>query len=366
MSALLLKFLLSNILFSLILGALLVRINKKWNTSAPYSTFELVLYSLGLGPVFTVLILYYLLLIIPHRPHLFYLAVVGAIYLLLLILGRKGFPEILRKAKASVKTLWATPGKTVYWCILLAVLLGVLALFPGSILKTPIEGHDALIYGNFGKVYYQEKQVPYEKVMTPRKKGFFFPGSTKPSFSLLLTWEMMLNTKDTNKTREFDLYFRSISGYYGILITAVVFLWLYRKNKYLALLGMLVLLSGLRFFLMLTDYHLDSFRIFFLMLSWIWLAYTIKETASPPHKGIPLSFLLLGVFSGFTAFAHLIGLVVAVVNGLAFFLFVEENFRARALKTALFFLSVLVFGGIHYVLEALFGSAAGFLTYISL
>jgi len=354
MGALLLKLFLTNILFSLIIGALLVRLNKK----GEYPTVELVLYSLGLGPVFTVLILYYLLLLIPRQTHLFYLAGIFLVYLLLFLGAGKGFQRIFGQMKEFFKIFRAVPGTAIYWCMLLVVLVGVLSLYPVSILKTPVEGHDALIYGNLGKTYYHERQVPYEKVMKPRQNGFYFQGSTKPSFSLLLTWEMMLNSGNANQSQQFDLYFRSISGYYGLLIIAVVFLWLYRKNKFLALLGILVLLSGLRFFLMLVDYHLDSYRIFFLLVSWIWLAYTIK-------KRDHLSFFLLGVFSGFMAFTHVIGLVAALVNGLAFLIFAEQGFLERTVKTAAFFGLTVVFGGVHYLLEALYGSVSGFLTYIS-
>ena len=138
----------------------------------------------------------------------------------------------------------------------------------------------------------------------------------------------------------------------------MVFFWLYGKNKYLALLGILVLLSGLRFFLILVEYHLDSYRIFFLMLSWIWLAYTIKK------KDL-FSLFLLGLFSGLMAFSHLIGLVVALVNGTALLLFSEVNFKTRACNTLGFAVGVTVFGGIHYVLEMLWGSPWGFLGYIS-
>ena len=349
-----LKFFLTNILFSLIIGAVLVRLNRN-NT---HNNFELRLYSLGLGPVFTVLLLYYLFILIPRQGQFFYLAVIFLVYLVFFISALEELRQIPRRIKDCIKTTFATWKTALYWGILLAILAGVLVLYPMEILQHPIESHDALIYGNFGKIYHQEKQVAYEKVMKPRGNGFYFMGSTRPSFSLLLTWEMLLNTAVINESQEFDLYFRSISGYYGLLITAVVFFWLYRKNKYLALLGILVLLSGIRFFLILVEYHLDSYRIFFLMLSWIWLAYTIKK------KDL-FSLFLLGFFSGLMAFSHLIGLIVVLVNGTALLLFYEGNFKTRIFNTIGFAVGVAVFGGIHYVLEVLYGSPWGFLNYIS-
>jgi hypothetical protein len=349
-----LKFFLTNILFSLIIGAILVYLNKN-NT---HNNFELMLYSLGLGPVFTVLLLYYLFVLIPRQSRFFYLAVIFLVYLVLFIVALKSLRQIPRSIKNCCQTAFATWKTTLYWGILLVILASVLVLYPTAILPHPVEGHDTLIYGNFGKIYYQEKQVSYEKVMKPRKNGFYFLGSSRPSFSLLLTWEMLLNTAVVNASQGFDLYFRSISGYYGLLIAVLVFFWLYRKNRYLALLGILVLLSGIRFFLMLVEYHLDSYRIFFLMLSWIWLAYALKK------KDL-FSLFLLGLFSGLMAFSHLIGLVVAVVNGAALLFFYEGNLKTRVCNALGFTALVMVFGGIHYILEMLWGSPWGFLGYVS-
>lgn len=359
-----LKFFLTNILFSLIIGGLLVR----FNGNKGYTCFELMLYSMGLGPVFTVLMLYYLLQIIPHRPHSFYPVCIFLVYVPLFIFSIRGFKILLKQLKAFFKSTTAKlqtlnsrekVKKGVYLFVVLALLAGFFSFYPANIFKTPVDGHDALIYGNFGKRYYQGREVSYSKITAPGKNGFTFLGSQKPSFSLLLTWEMMLNHRAANKEKHFDLYYRSVTGYYWLLIVLVQFLWLYRKNKTLALLGILVLLAGLQFFLMLINYHLDSFRLFSLLLSWIWLAYTIE-------KKDRLSFFLLGVFSGFTAFTHLIGLVVALANVLAFLIFYESGLKVRVLKTAVLALVILAFGAVHYLLEALYGSLSGFLTYISL
>ncbi len=309
-----LKFFLTGILFSLIIGAALVRLNR----SNLHSNFELMLYSLGLGPVFTALMLYYLLLLIPGQAHLFYVLGIFVVYGVICIFSIKGFQILGVQLKEWVKsstTKWKGLDskekfkRAIYWTFLLLLLGSFLIFYVGNTLQTPLENHDALIYGNPGKMYYHKKEVTYSKVMKPAKNGFFFQGPQKPSFSLLLTREMMLNDKQTNQSPYFDMYFRCNSGYYGLLIIGLYFFWLYRKNKYLALLGLLVLFSGFRFFLMIVNYHLDAPRMFFLVVSWIWLAYTIKRKDG-------FSLFLLGVFSGSTAFTHLIGWVVAVLNTL--------------------------------------------------
>jgi hypothetical protein len=357
------KFVLTSIVFSLVIGAALVRLNKHRNCS----TGELILYSLGLGPVFTVLLLYYLLLLIHGQAHLFYIIGILLVYGLLFIFSIKGFQILGMRVKEWMKStagIWKEINsrekfkRAIYWGFLLVLLGSFLIVYLGSTLQTPIEHHDALIYGNLGKMYYLQKQVTYSKVMKPAKNGFYFQGSQKPSFSLLLTWEMMLNNKQTNQKPYFDMYFRSISGYFGLLIIGVFFSWLYKKNKYLALLGLLVLFSGFQFFSMMVNYHLDAYRIFFLLVSWIWLAYTLKQKDG-------FSLFLLGVFSGFAAFTHLIGLVVALFNGLALFIFYEGGLKTRIFKTAALGLLIMASGNIHYLLEVLLGSVSGYVSYIS-
>lgn len=374
MGLFILKFILTNVLFSLIIGFALVRINTlnavnkldKFNwfdrSGEKVANLELILYSLGLGPVFTVLILYYLLLVFHGLPNFFYLAAVFLVYVALLVWGRKSVSLLAQDLKKKCHTA-CMAGKRkrwehiLYFSFLLVLLAVFIYLYLGSILQVPIADHDILVHGNIGKMYYQEKALKYSENITNSIDGFFFIGSPKPSFSLLLTWEMIMNRGFAGRNDlSFDMYFRSISVYYGLLILVVVFYWLYRRNRYLALLGIVVLFSGLKFLQVFVSYHLDSYRLFFLVLSWIFLAYSLKSKE-------PLAFLLLGVFSGFTAFTHLIGVLVAMVNGLAFFLFQEACFKERVLKTLVLGLVILLFGGIHYVLEAILGARFGFLTY---
>ena len=103
MIAFLLKFTLTNILFSLVIGLVLVKFNKDGQSYIKYSNLELLLYSLGLGPIFTVFILYFLLMLTPGHSDFFYLAVVLLVYLVLLIWGRKSVSLISSDIKGYLK-----------------------------------------------------------------------------------------------------------------------------------------------------------------------------------------------------------------------------------------------------------------------
>jgi len=83
-------------------------------------------------------------------------------------------------------------------------------------------------------------------------------------------------------------------------------------------------------------------------MSWIFLGYAIEKKDF-------LSFLLLGIFSGFAAFAHTIGAVLVVFNCLALFIFLKGNLKYKLKKTTSVTLLVIAFGWLHYLLDIIWG-----------
>jgi hypothetical protein len=324
------------------------------NKERIHSNLELLLYSLGVGPVFTSLLLYYLLLFSPHKSYFFYLSGVFIIYLFLLLLGRKHFSvlwtDIIKKTKNTKKRFknlntYHQKELIIFASILIIFLASFLFLYLTNTLQTPLDGTDALRHGTFGKIFFVEKSLEYRWIRLYPKGGFYLQVNHAPSFSLILTWEKIM---DSFFNADKDLYFKSISTYYTLLILCIIFFWLFRKNKYLALLGILALLSGFSFFQTLILQHLDSYRIFFLIISWIFLGYAIEKKDS-------LSFLLLGIFSGFAAFSHTIGAVLVVFNCLTLFIFTKGNFKSKLSRTTFVTILVITFGWFHYILDIIWG-----------
>ena len=85
-------FFLTNILFSAILCSLIIRLDRDSN----YSSMELLLYSLGLGPAFLTLLLYYSFLLIPGRSSLFYVSIVIVVFSAIALAGRQFFNPLYR------------------------------------------------------------------------------------------------------------------------------------------------------------------------------------------------------------------------------------------------------------------------------
>lgn len=345
-----LQFILTNIIFSVIICTVFIRFNKE----RIHSNLELFLYSLGLGPVFTSLLLYYLLLFSPHQSNLFYLLGVLIIYSILLLLGRRSFSVLyngilkrIKNTKQKFKDLnpYHRIGFILVPLIIIFLLASFIFLYITNTLQTPLDGSDALRYGTYGKIFFVEKSLEYKWIRLYPKTGFYAYTNHAPSFPLLLTWEKLM---DSFFKTDKDLYFKSLSPYYALLILSLLVFWLSKKNKYLALLGIFAFLSGFRFFLTLITQHVDTFRIFFLIISWIYLAYAIE-------KKDYLSLFLLGIFSGFAAFSHAIGAVLIVFNCLALFIFIKGNFKYKLKRTNFIIVLVIIFGWFHYILDIFWG-----------
>lgn len=345
-----LQFILTNIIFSVITCTTLIRLNRE----KVHSSLEILLYSLGLGPILTSLLLYYLFFFFPFRTNLFYFLAVIGIYLIMLTMGRKYLPilfkEIAEKIKGTKKKFanqnpFQKMETVVVSFVLILLLASFSVLYFTNTLQTPLDGSDALKYGTLGKILFAEKSLEYRWIRPYPKSGFYLISNHAPSFSLLLTWEKIT---DSFFAADKDIYYKSVGTYYGLLILMILFLWLSRKSKYLALLGVFALLSGISFLLTLIQQHLDSFRIFFLLVSWIFLAYSIQK------KDV-LSFVLLGAFSGFAAFSHSIGAVISVLNCLALFIFLEGSLKYKLEKVGLVIVLVIAFGWFHYIYDILWG-----------
>jgi hypothetical protein len=214
-----------------------------------------------------------------------------------------------------------------------------------STLQKPLVGTDVLKYGTLGKTYFIEKSLKSRWIRPHPETGFYFTTNQAPSFSLLLTWEKMI---DSFFNKDKDLYFKSTSTYYSLLILCLMLFWLAKKDKYFAFLGILALLLSFSFFYTLMIAHLDSYRVFLLILSWIFLAYAIEKKDS-------VSLLLLGIFSGFAAFSHTIGAVLVIFNCFVLFVFMIGKFKDRLTKTFSVIILTIVFGWFHYLLDIIWG-----------
>jgi len=306
---------------------------------------ELLVYALGISPALTTLVLYYAFLLLPYRTDMVYILVICLFYGIILYWGMHSLPYIYHEIKNKYV-------QHVDLSLSIKYFLGFLLIgssfiyYTITMLQYPLVGHDILNYGIVGKLLYEAKSLEPIWIVDYAQNGFFNKIKNSPSFSLILVWENILSAFNCITS---DNYFKSIGAYYCFLIIIVQYLWISKKNKSVALFGVIALLVAPAFFISLIFPHIDTFRIFLYILSFIFLGYSIQ------NKDM-FSLFMFGISSGLCAFAHRIGLVLVVINCITLFVFYQNNKKYRKMLFVL--IMIVAFGGSHYLFDLIWGRGA--------
>lgn len=340
-------FFITNFIFSYAISLALIGRNNYLSNS------EIRLYSLGLGPAITSIVLYYSFLFIPGKSSGLYLALCLLLLVSLLFFYRS---QIIRDFKSIYQSLinirhskWSGSlfsESRISWILILTILLGYISYSIYIIFTVPIKGHDILEYAEYAKSIFITKTITYAKFQYFPESGFYYVALHGFSFPLLALWERLVNSIFGV---EGDFYLRSLTMYYSLLIIFVSVYWLKKINISWALIGLVLMLLSFGFLSQSISYHLDSYRIFLLMVSWIFLGYSIRN-------GDYFSASMFGMFSGLHAFVHSLGFVVALMGLFIMFLFIEGSITEKIKKVIYAGLAMLVFGGIHYILDIFWGT----------
>jgi len=314
----------------------------------------LFVYSLGFGPPLISLILMYSFAIFPGKSSGSYVTIVLSFFCFLAFWGRKAFPVMIRNTVRYCND-WLPKLKNrryryEWLAIFLIVSLSLCAylyIFITVVLSEPLYGQDITSYGTLGKYVFGEKSLTpfYDRVF--QSKGFVFTRTHKPFIVLLAVWERIIN--DIFEISG-DVYFKSLGAYYGILLWLVLFYLVAKKDKWMAVIASAALVSGFSFGEALISAHIDTFRIYMLALAVLFFAFSLKNDADL------LSLSLFGIYGGFAASSHTIGLGFIVFAILIFPFFLSSEYSARFKK----FLHVVVLifstGSFFFVLNLIYGS----------
>lgn len=292
--------------------------------------------SLGISPIFTSLVIYYLLLLIPHKTSLFYLLIITGFYLLIYLIK---FKEISSAIK-TIKNIILNIDK-----YLLSIILLFIVVWQIIIVTIPILSHDTFEYATQGKIFFINKSIIYQERQFDSATNFFYVGLHGFGYPLFGTVERFFN--DIFLTQK-DYYLRSISGYYWILIVLLQYYLLSKKNKILAILATITLITSFGFTIMFAFYHLDTLRIFLLMLSTIYLLKSIDSNNN-------LNLVLFGITTGLSAFSHSLNCIIGLIQILTFLIF-QKYFKQKIYKTIYITILFILFGGIHYILDTFWGT----------
>jgi hypothetical protein len=283
------------------------------------------------------------------------LIVVVTVYFLIATFGRISYGNIfmdcVKNVKSSIYDERFGRYQIKHIILTIAICIPVVVcsfVYLTKILQQPLIGHDILKYGIMGKYLYEKKSLETFWDRNHAISGYSSGILDVISFSLILTWEILVNGFFQVKS---DLYFKSISAYYGLLILIVQYHLIAKINKLLSIVAVFALLSGLAFFQKFLAPHIDTYRIYFYLISLIYLGYTIKENDL-------FSLFMLGVFSGFSSNAHRIGAVMVFINCIAVILFLKGSWKDRILKTGMLITLIFIFGGSHYIFDLIWGRGA--------
>lgn len=213
--------------------------------------------------------------------------------------------------------------------------------------KSFVSGHDMLEYSIQGRYFGEHKTIVYEKYHFHPENDFYYVGLHGYSFPLLRTWEYfvgeLLDKTDT------DYFFRNLSLLYFFLLYIFGFTLLSGKPFFSKLLWFMLMCLPIGFSGMMVGPHIDSYRICMISISFFLLYRAVELKQNFTHA-------LLFIFTGAQAFIHSLGVFIAALIVLSYFLFVQHEMKKKILLTAMFGLVLLLMGNIHYLLDTFIGT----------
>jgi len=314
------------------------------------------LYSFGIGPALSTLILYYLLLLLPGFSSTFYLGIIMLTYVIMIGLNSKFITDFFDIGKAILKSILQIfhfkRGLKHYFfntnIIFLGTILIVSAFGIKNILLTQLPGHDVFEYMIQGKYLFDDKAIEYVNHRYYLDSGFYYVGLHGWSFPLQVTLEKMVD--DVTSYFGFDLYFKSLTLFYGILLLTTIYYWVKSKMEVLFAASIVLILCMAKAYLTSISYfHIDSYRMFFFSLAFL---FTLEQVHKPNLKLLPLFAFVTGI----SAFTHSLGVIISVILGACLLFFLQKEWLYKIKFLGGFVALVMVFGGIHYILDIVFGT----------
>jgi hypothetical protein len=354
----LLKLIITNLFFGSAVFMVFARLNKENRYSLP----ELFLYALGAGPALVGVLLYYLLMFLPGQSDVLYFAFVTGAFVAMMGVCYKQFPQlrqvfrlILGWLKCGIIPSFGGKGMTRAGLRhflgsptpLIIMLIPFACVWIYFVVINPILGTDFLQYGAQSRVFYATKVIEYMPFRYDEVSGFFNIGLHGFSMQLMGTWELMLNNIFGTS---YDLFFKSLTGYYCILIVLMTWFWVRKTDKLLSNIAVLCLLGSFGFFILFYNFHIDAFRIFLVSVCFM---FTLRLVWKPDR----LAIIGLGVFGGLAANVHSLGVMLVCFAMLTLLFFMPVDFvKKRIPNLAAIGVLILIFGGIHYVLDVFWGT----------
>lgn len=229
-----------------------------------------------------------------------------------------------------------------FWVMSVFILYGI-----KKVLLMFLLGHDFLQYLVQADFIFENKEIVYQRHIFYPENGFYYVGLHGWSFPLQYSLECLI---DDFTVYGYGLYFQSLTLWYGFLIISLVY---YKVKQELDVLFaaavLIVMICAKGFLIAATHAHIDAYRIFFFCLAFF---FTVSYINQGKSKELPLIAFLAGT----SAFAHSLGVIVAVIFGFAILLFVQKNWAGKLKDALIYGIFTLLFGGLHYIIDIYYGT----------
>lgn len=326
----------------IIISACFIQFTKK---SAILSFPQILLLGVGISPYFTAILLYYLFLLLPNRSDGFYLIFIYSTYFILALVSFSSIKHLLKEISSRIKNIFIRNR-----LIFISGIIFFAFVFAGwsyYIKSKSLTEHDTLEYAVQGKIFYEDKTISYETHRYDEDNGFYYVGLHGLSFPLLATFERMNNSFLGS---EKDYFFRSLNSIFGLFILLGIFLYsLHAKNIFFAIIMCIGLFFTYGFFETIMKYHIDNYRVFYLLCSIILMQKYIENNSFS-------TLFIFALFLSAQANAHSLGFMLAIIQIGILFLFIEGNIITKLKKTSQITSFMLIFGGIHYLIDIFSGT----------
>lgn len=295
-----------------------------------HNSAKAIVYSIGLVPVFNLLVFYYLLLLLPSLPILFYVLVP----LLLISLLFLFIPE---------KKLQLPNAGLFYLGILI---FSIVISYVYAQAKTLSE-HDTLEYALQGRHFFNTRSVYYTSYPFHAENGFYYVGLHGFAFPLIYTWELMFNQLIGSDS---IILFKFINPFYASLLLGLVYEEVKIVGKKYAFWAVCILLFTTGFIFNALQFHLEMLR------QYLFLAFAASFIKALKDNSIK-NILLFSVIAGLQSTVHSIGAIasaIALAILMAYSIFQKTD--KKYIHAIYSVIALVLFGWIHYILDILIGT----------
>lgn len=325
--------------------------------------------ALALAPALVSLLLHYQFLFIKNAPNLVYIFIVLFVYAFLFYRFRHNFNPVKNYFKEKLQFYSATPadkiGKEIVslpfvhfhygkWMPdLIKIGIYFLAFYLAHqwfwrIVSVAFSGHDVLEYAIQGKIFGVDKTIDYVKHRYSDVNDFYYVGLHGFTFPLFRTWEYLIS--DLFGRENNDFFFRAITGYYAYIVFFLSYTIIKKVNLKMAIAALAIMLFTYGFSLTIKEYHIDTLRICFVILSLVWMVICLTE-----EKDNALLFVF-GLVLGTLALIHSFGFFISLIIMMAYLLFDKQAIKYRFFTFSKILIVFFFTGGFHYLLDIFIGT----------